>query len=671
TTVLFFSAIAIVAVLLFRSDLIFPRNAPKLSQTYTPQTRSAPKGIGDYDVLGKVIDADRAAELLATDAGKQQLSPENGAIKITQELLDLGRKAFYTETFGNEYFITNVTGAIDGALNPFSISKAVLALGGKPTNNLKVSVDRDIEVGGKVFKAGTILNTGLDVAKGSLLPLGMQTHLNKGKLQVGITCALCHAAVDARSGLILEGAPNTDLDAGLILAMASNSAAWFRQSGVNPLTMPSGDNSFFNSEGTEVKLVDVKAMEDAVDAEMLSWPPGSFDSASDIINNPTQTPSSYTHDTYPYGWNGFASVGWFHGLTTLNNNVHAVNSDATTGADASLPVWGIDKDTYLATILQNSADRNFRLPASGVNPLTFFKQIDPTPGMPGINKVERMPGYPKGSVFMLDGLIAGSIGMPFGEQLNAMSAWQNTLAPPPNKELVDSVTLQQGQKIFDRAGCITCHSGRYFTNHDVIPLSEIGTQPSRTKSLFAFKNIFEAPRTFSNSVTLPVPPNSPVLEIPTKITPEHVIKLAYGIDNSEGGYKVASAIGLHVTAPYLHDGGVAASADALKQKEDGFYRVAKPEEMGMAGTLMHQILPDPASSLRVLIDRDLRKEAISSNRQDPRLQKSHVEGIGHEYWIDKQAGFSAEEQNSAIEFLLSLDDEPDLISNQIVNSNIR
>lgn len=70
---------------------------------------------------------------------------------------------------------------------------------------------------------------------------------------------------------------------------------------------------------------------------------------------------------------------------------------------------------------------------------------------------------------------------------------------------------------------------------------------------------------------------------------------------------------------------------------------------------MHQILPDPASSLRVLVDRDLRKEAILSNRQDPRLQKSHVEGIGHEYWIDKQAGFSAEEQNSAIEFLLSLE----------------
>jgi Di-haem oxidoreductase, putative peroxidase len=455
-TVLLFSAIAVVGFLSLRSDFVFPSAAPKLSQTYTPITRSTPKGIDSYDVLGKVIDADRAAELLATDAGKQQLSPENGAVKITQELLDLGRKAFYTETFGNEYFITNVTGAIDGALNPFSISKAVLALGGKPTNNLKVSVDR-----------------------------------------------------------------------------------------------------------------------------------------------------------------------------------------------------------------------NFRLPASGVNPLTFFKQIDPTPGVPGINKVEKMPGYPKGSVFMLDGLIAGSIGMPFGEQLNAMSAWQNTLAPPPYREIADAATLEQGQKVFDRAGCITCHSGRYFTNHDVIPLSEIGTQPSRTKSLFAFKNIFEAPRTYPNSVTVPVPSNSPILEVPTEITPEHVIKLAYGIDNSEGGYKVASTIGLHVTAPYLHDGGVAASAIALEQQDDGFYRVAKPDEIGMAGTLMRQIPPDPASSLRVLLDRDLRKEAILSNRQDPRLQKSNVEGIGHEYWIDKQAGFSAEEQNSSIEFLLSLDDEPDLISNQIANTNIR
>ena len=42
-----------------------------------------------------------------------------------------------------------------------------------------------------------------------------------------------------------------------------------------------------------------------------------------------------------------------------------------------------------------------------------------------------MPGYPKGSPFILDGLMASSPHMPVAAQLNGMSAFQNSLAPPP------------------------------------------------------------------------------------------------------------------------------------------------------------------------------------------------------------------------------------------------
>ena len=53
--------------------------------------------------------------------------------------------------------------------------------------------------------------------------------------RAGITCALCHATVDAQSGKVIEGAPNQDFNAGLLLALATNSAAYFMHTDVAPL----------------------------------------------------------------------------------------------------------------------------------------------------------------------------------------------------------------------------------------------------------------------------------------------------------------------------------------------------------------------------------------------------------------------------------------------------
>jgi hypothetical protein len=148
--------------------------------------------------------------------------------------------------------------------------------------------------------------------------------------------------------------------------------------------------------------------------------------------------------------------------------------------------------------------------------------------------------------------------------------------------------------------------------------------------------------------------------VPTDITPKRVQELAFAINNRAGGYKVPTLIGLNVTAPYLHDGGVAATSEALKREGDRF-RVANPDQLGMAGTLLKNIQPDPSASLRVLLDRKLRQPMVAANRANPDLQRSNVDGSGHAYWVDTKARFTTQDQTDLIQFLLSLDDDPEVL----------
>jgi hypothetical protein len=240
-----------------------------------------------------------------------------------------------------------------------------------------------------------------------------------------------------------------------------------------------------------------------------------------------------------------------------------------------------------------------------------------------------------------------------------MSAWQNTLAPPPGPS-ADPEGLRRGAAVFTQAGCATCHAGRYFTNHDVIPQPQVGTQPARAQALAAFPRIFTTPTTYPPDTPVPLPPDPPVLEVPTDITPEHVRQLAYAVGDPSGGYKVPSLIGLRLTAPYLHDGGVAAGPEALGQDGDRFV-VRRPDQLGLAGTLLRGTPADPASSLRVLLDRELREPTVNANRSSPSLQRSNADGSGHAYWVDAAAGFTAAEQDALVTFLLSLNDDPNVL----------
>jgi hypothetical protein len=247
------------------------------------------------------------------------------------------------------------------------------------------------------------------------------------------------------------------------------------------------------------------------------------------------------------------------------------------------------------------------------------------------------------------------------EDLNAMSAFQHTLAPPPHQLTDDLDALQRGADVFVRAGCADCHSGRFFSNNRVIPVSQIGTQPARARALEDIVEVMVDPYVYPTTLLAPPIPGTESIPVPLDAVSgaEENLALAYAMDG-EGGYKVITLLGIYLHAPYLHDGGVAAGPDALRLEGNRFV-VADTGQLGIAGTLVQNIRPDPIASLRVLIDRQLREPMIEANRNHPDLQDLNIEGIGHEIWVDEQAGFTLAEQNDLILFLLSLDDDPQVL----------
>src|SRR5438445_7521779 len=85
------------------------------------RTRPNPEA---YDLWGRTFTGEEAHRLLQTPQGKEQLSPGNGAVKVDGDLLKLGRRSFYKETFRNEVFLTDVVGILDGPLRLNNVSRA-------------------------------------------------------------------------------------------------------------------------------------------------------------------------------------------------------------------------------------------------------------------------------------------------------------------------------------------------------------------------------------------------------------------------------------------------------------------------------------------------------------------------------------------------------------------
>jgi hypothetical protein len=596
-----------------------------------------------FDIWGKwVSQHESRIQKLSTNRKKTLFSPEQGAIPIDERLLKLGREVFYKETFGNEVFLTDIMGIIDGPLTIGNMAKAILDLKGKGTTNLQVELAEDITIGDRTYKKGEKIDTGIDVPKGAYSPLGMPVVWNDGKIRVGISCAACHATVDPHTKKVIEGAPNNDLNAGLLMALATNSSAYFTHAHIEGLQkyIHSLDRKIIDSKGKEAILPDSEALEKEVDRIFVSWPRGNFDSTIDMKANPSQIPDSFTLGDHPYGWSGFAAAGSFNGLTAFSNNVHAQNADSLAQSEISEPLFGIDKEVYLGTILQNAANPKFRYkPTTERKPSEFFQSVDPTPGVAGVNQLVAPPQFPKVSLVAPDGLIVSEKGFRFNEQNNAVAAWQNTLNPPYPKKRPTAEQIERGREVFVRAGCVSCHAGAYLTNHRVVSSQLIGTEPSRAQALKKTEKVFGEAVLYAPDTPVPIPKNAKVLKVPTDHLDKEQIRLAFAHGNSPGGYKVPSLIGLYWTAPYLHDGGVA---------------VGRNGELGMSGTVLKGIVPDPRNSLRALMDRKLREQVVNANISNKQLQDVHVSGEGHRYWIDEASGFTKEEQEAVIDYLFSV-----------------
>ncbi|SDC51564.1 hypothetical protein SAMN04488112_10951 [Melghirimyces thermohalophilus] len=574
-----------------------------------------------YDLNGKTLSAKE---------GKQH--PE--AVAVTPSLIKSGRETFYKETFGNEVFLTDIVGLVDGPLTIPKIMKAILQLKGKGTDNLQVELAQTVTLGGKTYRKGSKIDTGIDVPKGSFMPLGMPVKFREGQLKVGVSCAACHATVDRQTKKVVEGAANSNLNQGLLLAMGTNSAAYFTHTQLTPRQL-AGLKRYLDDP--KQSLPEPKAIEKQVDQVFSKWPRGSFDSTIDLKSNPTKIPDSFTFGAHPYGWSGFASTGPFHGLSVFSNNVHAQNSDTLTQADASPALFGIPKEAYLGTILQNAAHPRFRYrPEDGKKPSQFFASVDPTPGTPGVNEVVVPPTFPKSTPVAPAGVLISSPGTKVGQQNNAMAAWQNTLVPPKAPVTLDEKKVERGRKVFRRAGCIRCHAGGAFTRNRIIPADIVKTEPSRAQALKKTGNRFGPPILYRPDTPVPPPKGARTLKVPYD---SKKVRLGFAHGDSPGGYKTPSLKGLYWRAPYLHDGGVA---------------VGLRQEKGVTGTLLKGIQPDPFKSLTALLDKDIRQQVIQANQDSPDLRSLHIQGIGHEYWVDDNTGFSKEEQQALVHYLLSL-----------------
>jgi hypothetical protein len=577
-------------------------------------------------------------ERLTKDEVQQLGVAANEAVEINQDLIELGRENFYKGTFGNEVFLTDVMGIVDGPFSVWGMVKAILKLKGKGTSNLKVELTKDAVVGGQTFKKGQVISTGIDVAKGSYLPIGLPITVSDGSVKVGISCAACHATVDPVTKKVLEGVPNQDLEGGLLLALASNSTAFFTHGEIKSI------ESFLTNEGQgKLALPNPVELERALDSTFLKWPKGSFDSTVDMKANPAQIPDSFTHAAHPYGWSGYALAGPFNGLSVFNNNVHAQNTDSTAQQQVSMALFGMDEDTYLGTILQNAADKKFRYSNQNKEkPTDFFKKIDPTPDVPGMLELVKPPTYPKMTPMVPDGLVIGSAGFKYNEQIHSMSAFQDQFLPAKPRIEVTDEEVSSGRRVFERAGCISCHAGPSLTNHTIIPIDKIRTNSSRATALAKTANLFGEPKIYSHQTELPIKEseNPKVVEVPLNELEAQQIPIAFGHDG-KGGYKVKGLVGLYWTAPYLHDGGVAVGKLATAT-----------EELGLTGTLKQGKPVDPYNSLKALVDRELRVKVIRAN--EPYFEVN-VTGEGHEFWVDPEAGFTEEEQHLLIQYLLSID----------------
>ncbi len=632
--------------------------------------------LGYYDYFGKLLNPQDAAALVEQrgfDSNDPISYQRIGAVEITQELITKGQDIFFNRKIGDTFGLQGVFGFGVGIATILpELKTAIGKLQGQPTTNLQIILEKDITLGSRTFPQGTVINTGLKMEKGGTFPIGLGVTPN-----LDISCAACHVSL-SKQGERLVGVPNGEIATPLLVALAPNSSAGFSRLKFNPLNPEYRGNGkiILDSKGNEVELPDPEKFEKAFDDAVLDVPFGNFESSSDSINNTTQIPSIFTFKNHPYFFDGQFAVGPFAGLSANNNGVHSSEINLLAAAQLSAETLNIDPEVYIGTFLQNAANPQLRLPEGViVKPSEWLRQILPKPVTAELEDQVAAPGtgtYPnlRPNLFTYNGLIfspnsenpndiaSGS----FLFANNAMSAFQNSLVPPANKtsenwQALSKNSVKRGAKVFEKANCATCHIPPFFTDNKIHPIDEIRTNPARAESRLAINNLLVPPKLYTFNTPVPIPANAEVLDVPTRGISNNSTTLPKGI-LPKGGYKTTSLRGLYLSAPYLHDGGVSVRAGSLKVNSNGSFEVIDKSGLGLTGTLSQSIPADAASSLRALVDRNLRALVVKANKANPSLVRSNLDGTGHNFYVDRQAGFNFNQQTDLINFLLALDDDP-------------
>jgi hypothetical protein len=649
--------------------------APKLTLATEALLQPAPtQPLGYYDYFGKLL-TPQAAEKLVRKKGLDPSAPgafeRIGAVQITQQLIEAGDDIFLNRKVGDTLGIQGVLGFGTGLarIQPELIA-AIRKLGGRPTTNLQLTLQQDLKLGSHFYAKGSTLDTGLDVLLGATFPIGLKPDGN-------FTCAVCHD-VTSQLGDRLKGVPNGDLNVRFLIALAPNSTAGFARLDLDPLDPKYQGNgkAIVDSRGNLVTLPDPQKFEDAFDDTLLDVPFGHFESSPDGINNTTQIPSVFTFKSGPYFFDGQFAIGPFAGLSATGNGVHSSEGNLLAAAQLSTETLGLDPEVYLGVVLQNAADPRLRLPEGvRVKPSEWLRQVAPDPRQAELEDQIPAPGagtYPNlrpslftynGAIFSPDSFVQDDIASgPFLFADNAMAAFQNSLVPPPNRTQENITALKNGSvrrgaQVFQRANCATCHAPPFFTDNKIHPLKQLGNNSARARSRLALKDVLVPPKIYTLNNPVPVPANAEVLDVPTEGISDSPTTLPKGF-LPDGGYKTLSLRGVYLSAPYLHDGGVAVRAGSLKIQSNGSFTVVDRTGLGLTGTLSIGQSADSASSLRALLDRQLRSQVIAANQANPALVRSNLDGTGHEFYVDKTTGFTPAQQTDLINFLLALDDDP-------------
>ncbi len=651
---------------------------PQLSALFEPAPM---RELDTYDLFGKALSQDEARQMVV-DAGMDPEVEDSylrlGLVHYTQELIEKGRTQFLQGQLGDPFSISNIISfasefgksTVQSALDSLDPTKdpdgtatflrdvllTCLLRPKDPTTNLEVTLTRDLHIGSTPIPAGTVMRTGLDVQAGNFTPVGFDGG--------AVSCAICHASVDTATGREVVGRANTDLDIGLFLALSPNSAGAFikvNRSDFDPMDprFPRTGRTIINSMGENVTLPDPIAYETAMDDFLLSMPKGTFDAGPDSRTSLVRVPDNFVIGEGGMGWDGGFNIGPFGGVTAFSSAVHSFELSMSSPFFSPESVLEIDPEVFLGVILQNAADPALRIP-DGVRPSVWLKENFP---LAERERLMEIPSFPDPTLFSLNGLVFNPPGERVMESANALAAFQTSLNVPPNRTpenftALISGAVQRGGEVFLAAKCNECHIPPFFTDRVIHTSDELGVNPVRGKARNSLEGRLVAARLPAFDLIGPLPADAPMLDLPPAEGTDDNLHLPPGLSQMTGGYKTTGLRGAYLNGPYLHDIGVAVHPDALRINLDGSYTILDESLIGVSKTRKIAEPVSAAHSMRALIDRDLRAICVANNRADADLARSNVEGVGHDFFVDPQAGFTYQQQADLVAFLLALDDNP-------------